>query len=82
MPETENPSQFHDFEKLMEELKTIVRQLESGDATLEASIEKFERGMRLVREGQKILANAEQKIQYLARTDQGEKLVEGKEEGQ
>ncbi|MCK9537447.1 MAG: exodeoxyribonuclease VII small subunit [Bacilli bacterium] len=35
------------FEELLKELEEIVKALESGDLTLEESIEKYQRGMEL-----------------------------------
>jgi len=35
------------FEQLLEELNNIVKELESGNLTLEDSIEKYKRGMEL-----------------------------------
>lgn len=53
------------FEVLMEELERIVSQLESGDLPLEKSIDLFERGMKLAKEGTRKLDSAEKKVQML-----------------
>ncbi len=59
-----------DFEKSLEQLNTIVEQLETGDTTLEKSLGLFEDGVKLTRQCQKALSNAEQKIKIL--TEQNE----------
>ena len=54
-----------DLEKAMTELEKIVAQLESGDLSLEKSLQQFEKGVRLSRECQAALNEAEQKVQVL-----------------
>ena len=54
-----------DLEKSLAELETIVEQLESGDLALEKSLKEFERGVRLSRECQLALKDAEQRVQLL-----------------
>lgn len=53
------------FEKSIEELETIVEQLEKGDLPLEESLRQFEVGINLAQQCQKILTQAEQKIEML-----------------
>ena len=53
------------FEEAMERLETLVSQMESGSLSIEASLSSFEEGIRLTRQCQKILQNAEQKVQLL-----------------
>lgn len=59
------PSQKIDLEKALSELEEIVAQLEAGDLPLEKSLRQFERGVKLSRECQVALKNAEQKVQIL-----------------
>jgi exodeoxyribonuclease VII small subunit len=54
-----------DLEKALSELEGIVEQLESGDLPLEKSLKQFERGVRLSRECQTALKDAEQRVQIL-----------------
>lgn len=54
-----------ELEKAMGELETIVEQLEVGDLSLDKSLKEFEKGVRLSRECQKALTDAEQKVQIL-----------------
>jgi len=54
-----------DLEKALADLEEIVDQLESGDLPLEKSLKHFERGVRLSRECQTALKDAEQRVQAL-----------------
>lgn len=58
-----------DFEKALAELETIVRQMEDGQLSLEQSLEAFEQGVRLTRQCQQALAQAEQRVQVLIEQD-------------
>ena len=62
------------FEQAMQELDTIVLEMERGDIELEASLKQFERGVALARHTQKVLKDAEQKVQVLTQTSDGEQL--------
>lgn len=53
------------FEKNMENLEKIVQELENGDLNLDDSIKKFEEGMKISKECNKILEDAEKKITVL-----------------
>jgi exodeoxyribonuclease VII small subunit len=59
------------FESSLDELEQIVRQLEGGDLPLDRSLELFERGVRLSRECQKRLDEAERKVEILLRGNDG-----------
>jgi len=58
------------FEQALEELEQLVTRLEEGDLSLEESLKEFERGVRLTRDCQTELREAEQKVRIL--TEQGE----------
>ncbi|MCI8655083.1 MAG: exodeoxyribonuclease VII small subunit [Clostridia bacterium] len=58
-----------DFEKSMEELENIVTKLEKGDLNLDESVEEFEKGMKISKECNKILENAEKRITILLQKD-------------
>ncbi|MAA64623.1 MAG: exodeoxyribonuclease VII small subunit [Alteromonadaceae bacterium] len=58
-----------DFEKSLNELETLVRELEQGDLPLEKSLTAFERGVRLTRECQQALKQAEQRVEQLVKSD-------------
>lgn len=53
------------FENNMENLEKIVSELEKGDLNLDDSISKFEQGIKLSKECNKILEDAEKKITIL-----------------
>ncbi|MGY0218143.1 exodeoxyribonuclease VII small subunit [Endozoicomonadaceae bacterium StTr2] len=57
------------FEKSLSDLEQIVNQMESGQLTLEQSLAAFEKGVRLTRECQTALDQAEQKVQLLLEKD-------------
>jgi len=54
-----------DFEKYLESLEEIVKELESGELSLEKSIDKFEKGVELYKNCKKILNQSEKKISVL-----------------
>ena len=54
-----------DFETSLNELETLVNQIEQGDLSLEDALGAFEQGVKLTRECQSILDQAEQKVQVL-----------------
>ena len=53
------------FEKALEELESIVEDLESGDLSLENSLKSFEKGIKLARQCQENLSQAELQVQKL-----------------
>jgi len=53
------------FEKALENLEQLVSSMESGELSLEDSLKAFETGIKLTRECQTALKEAEQKIQIL-----------------
>lgn len=59
------------FESSLEELERIVKQLEAGDLPLDRSLELFEQGVRLSRECQQRLDEAERKIEILLKGSDG-----------
>ena len=62
-----------DFEPQLETLESLVESLESGDLSLEDSLKSFERGIKVARDCQQALKQAEQKVEVLMR--QGDDLV-------
>ena len=54
-----------DFEQALENLEELVSSMEDGELTLEESLQAFEKGIKLTRECQSALKNAEQKVQLL-----------------
>lgn len=65
-----------DFADTLAELEALVERLESGDLSLESSLENYERGIALVREARGRLSRAELRVQTLAeRDDRGPALA-------
>jgi len=54
-----------DFENALEELEELVTSMEEGELSLEESLQAFEKGIKLTRECQTALKQAEQKVQVL-----------------
>jgi exodeoxyribonuclease VII small subunit len=58
-------STIKDFEAAIAELERIVKQLEDGDLSLEASLQLYERGVQLSRYCPDRLEDAERRIEIL-----------------
>jgi exodeoxyribonuclease VII small subunit len=69
------PTQARSFEASLEALERIVHELEQGDLPLEKSLELFEQGIRLSRECQDRLSQAERRIEILLSDNQGRPVV-------
>ena len=54
-----------DLDGSLQELESVVEQLESGDLSLEEALKQFERGVKLTRKCQTTLKKAEQKVEIL-----------------
>ena len=63
------------FENSLKQLEKIVEDLESGDMSLEESLESFEKGIKLTRQCQEELSKAELKIQRLIEENGESKTV-------
>ena len=59
------------FEASLAALERIVRELERGELPLEKSLELFEQGVKLSRECQERLTEAERRIEVLLKDDEG-----------
>jgi len=59
------------FEEAVARLSEIVTALERGDTALDESIKLFEEGARLTGHCQKLLTQAEQKVEKLTQTEEG-----------
>lgn len=64
------------FEASLGELERIVRKLEDGDLSLEQSLKLFEDGVRLSRECQERLDQAERRIEILLKDEDGRPILE------
>ena len=63
------------FEASLAALEKIVRELERGDLPLEQSLELFEQGVRLSRECQERLNQAERRVELLLRDTDGRPVL-------
>jgi exodeoxyribonuclease VII small subunit len=72
------------FEEALAELEQILSDIESGQAGLEQSLVKYERGSFLIQHCRTILSKAEKQIELLSKSAEGdlisEPLAEGGEE--
>lgn len=57
------------FEEQMEQLEKIVGELEKGELSLEDSVTRFEEGIKISKECNKTLEEAEKKITILVNQD-------------
>jgi len=60
-----------DFESALKKLEDIVTQLESGDLTLDRSLELFEEGVNMSRFCSSKLEEAERKVETLTKSADG-----------
>jgi len=65
MAMSENSQDLPDFEKSLEELESLIEQLESGDLSLDQSLQQFKRGVELTRHCQGVLEKAQQTVEQL-----------------
>jgi exodeoxyribonuclease VII small subunit len=70
------------LEESLEEISQLIEAMEHSDLTLEQSLSRFERGIGLIKNCQKLLQEAEQKVQILMQSNGNEELepYENKEE--
>lgn len=59
------------YGEVVQRLQALVEQLEGGGLSLEDSLEKFAEGIQLVRKGEKLLSEAEKRIEQLLTDDSG-----------
>ncbi len=60
------------FEEAIKELTGIVDKIESGEAPLQASIERYEKGMALIKHCRQILQAAQKKIEKVSQAGEKE----------
>jgi exodeoxyribonuclease VII small subunit len=58
-----------DFEQALTELESLVEKLESGDLSLDQSLQHFKRGVELTRHCQTVLDEAQQTVERLVNPD-------------
>lgn len=64
-----------DFEKKLDRLENLVNKMESGELTLEESLKAFEEGVKLSRECQTELNQAELRVKKLLSVDEDGRIV-------
>lgn len=69
------------LETSLAEISQLIDKMEHSELTLEQSLTHFERGITLVKHCQKILTDAEQKVQILIQNNSQEELISYKEPG-
>ena len=57
------------LEQSLDSLEALVERMESGELTLEESLQAFEQGVKLTRECQQAPSQAEQKVRILLEQD-------------
>lgn len=72
---TRKPSKLPNLEESLTEISALIDKMEQGELTLEQSLTHFERGITLIKHCQKILEEAEQKVQILIQNNHQEELV-------
>ncbi|MDX2426279.1 MAG: exodeoxyribonuclease VII small subunit [Cycloclasticus sp.] len=65
-----------DLESSLQSLESLIDRMENGGLSLEASLEEFEEGIKLVQSCQKSLNEAEQKIEILLKKSTDAKPVD------
>ena len=65
------------LEKSLADLEKLVEELESGELPLEKAMQKFEDGIKLTRNCQAALKEAEQKVEILLKSAGGGEELEG-----
>jgi len=56
------------FEQALENLQAVVKKLESGDVSLEDALKQFEEGVKLSRQCQSYLSEAEKRVEILTQS--------------
>jgi len=64
------------FEEGLSRLEELIEELESGDLDLDKSLAVFEEGVKLSRELNRKLDEAEKKLELLLKDEKGDRLVQ------
>lgn len=73
---TNNTDALPSLEASLAEVSELIDKMEHTDLTLEQSLSQFERGITLIKHCQKILSEAEQKVQILIQANNQETLTD------
>jgi exodeoxyribonuclease VII small subunit len=63
------------FEKSLADLEALVERMEDGNLSLEESLKAFENGIRLTKQCQQALTEAQQRVQMLVQQNEGLQAV-------
>ena len=63
------------YEQQLQQLETLIKQLENGDLSLDQTLAAYEQGVALIRACQQQLEQAEQRTQLLAHDANGEETL-------
>ncbi len=63
------------LEESLTEISALIDKMEHGELTLEQSLHHFERGITLIKHCQKLLSEAEQKVQILIQANNQAELA-------
>jgi exodeoxyribonuclease VII small subunit len=74
----EKSTQEAGFEQALSELENLVEQLESGELSLDQSLQQFKRGVELTRHCQGILKQAQQVVEQLIEANDESSAVPNK----
>lgn len=77
---TKKDKQDFNFESALKNLEQLVSSMENGELSLEDSLKAFEKGIKLTRECQTALKEAEQKIQILINEEGDTEQIKAKDE--
>jgi len=77
---TKKDKQDFNFESALKNLEQLVSSMENGELSLEDSLKAFEKGIKLTRECQTALKEAEQKIQILINEEGDIEKIKAKDE--
>jgi exodeoxyribonuclease VII small subunit len=64
------------LEKSLEQLESLIEELESGDLPLDTAMKKFEEGIKLTRSCQTVLKDAEQRVEILLKDSGSEETLQ------
>ncbi len=76
MEKENNKIKVEKLEESIQGLESLVKRLESDELPLAEALKEFERGIKLTRECQKALKEAEQKVEILIKNTDSEDLQE------
>lgn len=63
------------LEDSLNEIAALIEKMERGELSLEQSLDTFQRGITLIKHAQKILQEAEQKVEVLIQNNQQSDLA-------